>query len=106
MSRLAVLLLLVLAGCESTPVDPANPYNVGLLFEHDGCKVYGWKHGYFARCDVPGEAMTSWVERHGKSYYHKQMPTSTVAVAPSNPAVENVAPEQRHECQCECPTSP
>lgn len=73
----SLMIAVLLGGCsEEDPVSVSrtdNPaFNVGLLFEHDGCRVYRFRDGhhyiYFARC-VDGQVRTTWDEtrRHGKT---------------------------------------
>lgn len=53
-----LLLLLLLVGCEHKALHVSGTnnveYQVGFLFEHDGCKVYRFYdegHRYFVKCE-------------------------------------------------------
>lgn len=79
----------ILIGCKQTPVlktiQTNNPnYNVKLLFENDGCKVYrfldqqSYEYVYYTDCRDNGSTVTSmqWQERRGKT--ERQMKSITV----------------------------
>lgn len=67
----AALLSLTLFACLEDPIETqhtANPnFNVSLLFEFDGCKVYRFVDSravYFTKC---GSTHTTYTVRHGKT---------------------------------------
>lgn len=68
---LVMLVLLLLTSCEreaKEKVETSNPlFNVELLFEVDGCKVYRFEDGgrtrYFTTC----QGSVNWSERYGKN---------------------------------------
>ena len=64
------LLALALAGCERHPQETAETsntdYQIELLFEHDGCRVYRFSdggHRYYTHCH-DGQGRTDWTVRH------------------------------------------
>ena len=73
---LAVLSLLVVAGCDRPPLESrvsSNPlYQVDKLFSHDGCTIYRFRDGlhniYYAVCQ-DGKVQTSWNQSAGKTSY-------------------------------------
>lgn len=78
--RILPLLLLTICSC-STPgketMSTNNPnFNVELLFEHDGCKVYRFSDAgrsrYFSNC----QGSISWTDKHGKSTAEMEVITS------------------------------
>lgn len=69
MKRLAMVLMLGMAGCTETKPqetkDSSNPdIKVELLFEHEGCRVYRFHDNdepvYYANC----EGSTNWTTSH------------------------------------------
>jgi hypothetical protein len=62
-----IALLILLAGCETDALttQPTNNagFEVGLLFEHEGCRVFRFRDGgdrrYFVRCG-DGSAHVEW----------------------------------------------
>lgn len=76
MTRLAIITLLALAGCNGKPEEAtriSEDFTVERLFTHDGCTVYRFKDAgarYFTNC----QGGTSWTTRHGngKSSHTKQ----------------------------------
>lgn len=67
---MVALAALALAGCDdyiqASPADH-GPFQVKLLLEHDGCKVYRFTdgyHRYFVRCEGASSSQASWNETH------------------------------------------
>jgi hypothetical protein len=44
-----------------------HEFNVDLLFEHDGCRVYRFRDGGYNRYFTNCKGSTSWIERSGKT---------------------------------------
>ena len=70
MTKLILLMCLFSAGCSKTPMSTTatkNPnFQVELLFEHEGCKVYrfeDYRTRYFTNC----KGSVEWNESCGKN---------------------------------------
>lgn len=73
-------LLLAMFGCNESPMPKSKletdnkDYDVSVLFEVEGCKVYrfkddGWPR-YFTNC----QGSVSWTEAHGKTRQQVEIP--------------------------------
>lgn len=70
---------MLLVSCGNEPISTSstnnNEFEVELLFEHDGCKIYRFydsRYRYFTTCK--GEV--SWSEKSGKSHVDMSNPTA------------------------------
>ena len=80
MKYLLIIILFISIGCgtkSQQSVQSSNSkFDVELLFEVDGCKVYrfedGMHHRYFTNC----KGSTSWTQSNGKSSYEMEIPTN------------------------------
>lgn len=72
MKKIAVILLLALSGCykdaKETILTNNTEFNIQLLFEVDGCKVYRFSDGGFARyLTICPNSSVQWTQKTGKS---------------------------------------
>lgn len=78
----AIVLLLLLTGCYKDPIATVHSnnkaFNIELLFENDGCKVYRFldsSYVYYVVCK--GQVQTSWEQHVGKRHFPRTVQTIT-----------------------------